>query len=94
LWMLMSIPCRHLLSLCNLLPSWHLLSSQQYFYKLRMMGVSISGPSYIYRDNMSVIHNTQWPKLTLKKKSNSVCYHAMCVSSNGWVPNGTHTNEW
>jgi hypothetical protein len=61
-----------------------------------MMEVSISGPSYIYRDNMSVIHNTQWPELTLKKKSNSVCYHAMRerVSSNGWVPNGTYINKW
>ena len=28
-------------------------------YKLQMMGVEISGPSYIYGDNMSVIHNTQ-----------------------------------
>jgi hypothetical protein len=28
-------------------------------YKLRMMGVSVSGPSYIYGDNMSVIHTTQ-----------------------------------
>ena len=46
-------------------------------YKLRMMGVEIFGPSYIYVDNMSVIHNTQWPELTLKKKSNSVCYHAV-----------------
>jgi hypothetical protein len=46
-------------------------------YKLQMMGVSVSGPSYIYGDNMSVIHNTQWPELTLTKKSNSVCYHAM-----------------
>ena len=46
-------------------------------YKLRMMGVKISGPSYIYGDNMSVIHNTQWPELTLKKKSNAVCYHAV-----------------
>ena len=27
-------------------------------YKLRMMGVEISGPSYIYGDNMPVIHNT------------------------------------
>jgi hypothetical protein len=41
-----------------------------------MMGVSVSGPSYIYGDNMSVIHNTQWPESTLKKKSNSICYHA------------------
>jgi hypothetical protein len=28
-------------------------------YKLQMMGVSVSGPSYICGDNMSVIHNTQ-----------------------------------
>jgi hypothetical protein len=42
-----------------------------------MMGVSVSGPSYIYGDNMSVIHNTQWPELTLKKKLNSICYHAV-----------------
>ena len=46
-------------------------------YKLRMMGVKVSGPSYIYRDNMSVITNTQKPESTLKKKSNSICYHAV-----------------
>ncbi len=28
-------------------------------YKLRMMGVPIARPTYIYGDNMSVIHNTQ-----------------------------------
>ena len=44
-------------------------------YKLRMMGVPISGPSYCYGDNMSVIHNTQRPESTLKKKSNQICYH-------------------
>jgi hypothetical protein len=46
-------------------------------YKLRMMGVGISGPSYIYGDNMSVIHNTQRPESMLKKKSNLICYHAI-----------------
>ena len=46
-------------------------------YKLRMMGVSVPSPSYIYGDNMSVIHNTQRPESTLKKKSNSICYHAV-----------------
>ena len=46
-------------------------------YKLRMMGVPISGPSYIYGDNMSVIHNTQKPESQLKKKSNEICYHAI-----------------
>ncbi len=46
-------------------------------YKLLMMGVGISDPSYIYGDNMSVIHNTQRPESMLKKKSNSICYHAV-----------------
>ena len=46
-------------------------------YKLRMMGVPISGPTYIYGDNMSVIHNTQKPESTLKKKSNAICYHTV-----------------
>ena len=46
-------------------------------YKLRIMGVGISGPSYIYGDNMSVIHNTQRPESMLKKKSNSICYQTV-----------------
>ena len=46
-------------------------------YKLRMMGVKLSGPTYVYGDNMSVIHNTQKPESILKKKSNSICYHAI-----------------
>jgi hypothetical protein len=44
-------------------------------YKLRMMGVPLDEPTYCYGDNMSVIHNTQKPESTLKKKSNSICYH-------------------
>jgi hypothetical protein len=46
-------------------------------YKLRMMGVAMDGPIYTYGDNMSVIHNTQRPESVLKKKSNSICYHAI-----------------
>ena len=46
-------------------------------YKLRMMGVPIDSPAYVYGDNMSVIHNTQRTESTLKKKSNSICYHAV-----------------
>ena len=65
-------------------------------YKLRMMGVPLGGPTYIYGDNMSVIHNTQRPQSTLKKKSNSICYHcvresvAMGESITGHV--STHKN--
>ena len=46
-------------------------------YELRMMGVGISGPSYIYCNNMLVIHNNQRPESMLKMKSNSICYHAV-----------------
>jgi hypothetical protein len=46
-------------------------------YKLRMMGVALTGPAYVYGDNMLVIHNTQRPESTLKKKSNVICYHAV-----------------
>ena len=44
-------------------------------FKLRMMGVKIDGPNYVYGDNMSVIQNTSKPESVLKKKSNSICYH-------------------
>ena len=30
-------------------------------FKLRMMGVKIDYPTYVYGDNMSVIHNTSKP---------------------------------
>ena len=46
-------------------------------YKFRMMGVEISKPLFIYNGNMSVIHNTQHPKSTLNKESNSIFNHAM-----------------
>ena len=46
-------------------------------YKLRMMGIRLLGPTYVFGDNMSVIHNTQRPESTLKKKSNSICYHTI-----------------
>ena len=49
-------------------------------YKLQMMGVPFDGPSYVFGDNMSVIHNTQRPESTLKKKAHQLCYHALCES--------------
>ena len=41
------------------------------------MGVPLTGPTYAYGDNMSVIYNTSRPESTLKKKSNYICYHAV-----------------
>ncbi len=46
-------------------------------YKLRMIGIPIDGPTYFYCDNMSVVHNTTTPESMLKKKSNSIAYHAV-----------------
>ena len=60
------------------------------------MGVELSGPSFIYGDNMSVIHNTQSPESMLKKKSNAICYHAiresvaMGESLTGHIPSGNN----
>ena len=48
-------------------------------YTLRMMGVELLGATYIYGDNMSVINNTSKPESTLKKKSNSICFHVSGV---------------
>jgi hypothetical protein len=46
------------------------------------MGVTLSGPPFVYGYTMSVIHNTQRPESVLKKKkSNSICYHAVSESS-------------
>jgi hypothetical protein len=46
-------------------------------YKLIMMGVALSGPTYVYGDNMYGVHNTQRPESVLKKKSNSIFYHTV-----------------
>ena len=46
-------------------------------YKLRMMGVEIDGPTNIFGDNMSVLHNTTAPESTLKKKANAIAYHVV-----------------
>ena len=41
------------------------------------MGVPLTGPSFIYGDNKSQVTNSTRPELILKKKCNSVCYHAI-----------------
>ncbi len=46
-------------------------------YKLCMMGIPLTGPSFIYADNKLQVTNSTRPELTLKKKCNSICYHAV-----------------
>jgi hypothetical protein len=47
-------------------------------YKIPMMGIPLSGPTYMYGDNQSQVINSSRPESTLKKKCNSICYHAIC----------------
>jgi hypothetical protein len=49
-------------------------------YKIHMMGIPLSGPTYVYGDNKSQVTNSSRPQSNLKKKCNSICYHAICES--------------
>jgi hypothetical protein len=42
-----------------------------------MMGLPLTGPSFIYADNKSQVTNSTRPELTLKNRCNSICYHAV-----------------
>jgi hypothetical protein len=39
--------------------------------------LSLTRPSYIFADNESQVTNATVPESTLKKKCNSICYHAV-----------------
>ena len=55
-------------------------------YKLRMMGISVDLPTYVFGDNQSVLSNTSKPHSTLKKKSASIAFH--------FVREGVAKDEW
>ena len=55
-------------------------------YKLRMMGVPVTNPCFVYGDNQSVLWNTSIPDSVIKKKSNSIAYH--------FVREGCARGEW
>ena len=55
-------------------------------YKLRMMGIPVENPCFIYGDNQSVLWNTSKPESVLKKKTSSVAYH--------YVREGVSADEW
>ena len=44
-------------------------------YKLRMMGIPVEDPTFIFGDNQSVLANTNIPESILKKKTQSIAYH-------------------
>ena len=55
-------------------------------YKLRMFGIPVESPAYVFGDNKSVLSNSSNPYSVLKKKSSSIAYH--------FVREGVAKNEW
>ena len=45
------------------------------WYKLRMMGVQVDGPTNVFCDNAAVVMNMAKPESTLKKKHDAIAYH-------------------
>src|SRR6476620_7103473 len=44
-------------------------------YMLRMLGVPMEGPSYMFGDNLAVVNSSKVSDDTLKKKHNALSYH-------------------
>ena len=44
-------------------------------YMLRMLGVPMKGPSYMFGDNLAVVNSASIPDDTLKKRRNTLSYH-------------------
>jgi len=63
-------------------------------YKLRMMGIPINLPTYVFGDNKSVLTNSRLPHSNLKKKSCSIAYHFVRerVARNEWRVAYLNTN--
>ena len=55
-------------------------------YKLRMMGIVLNQPTYIYSDNQAVTINTTIPESVLRKKNYSLAYH--------FIRQGVARGEW
>jgi hypothetical protein len=63
--------------------------------KLRMMGIKVDGPAFVFGDNKSVLCNTTEPALTLKKKYNTIAYHFIQegVAHDKWQTGYVNTDE-
>ena len=44
-------------------------------YKLRMFGIPVEEPAYMYSDNQSVLAVSTRPESTLKKKAQRIAFH-------------------
>ena len=63
-------------------------------YKLRMFGIPVDGPAFIFGENQSVLANTSVPSSTPKKKSQSVAFYFFCegCTRDEWRTSYIHTS--
>jgi hypothetical protein len=64
-------------------------------YRLRMMGIPVEGPAYIFGDNRSVLANTTNPGSMLKKKCAAIAYHLIRegVARGEWITAWISTHD-
>ena len=64
-------------------------------YKLRMFGIPVEEPSYMYRDNQSVLAGSTRPESTLKKKAQSIAVHFIQegCAADAWRTTYINTSE-
>ena len=55
-------------------------------YRLRMLGIPVEEPAFVFGNNKSVLANTTVPGSTIKKKMNSLLYH--------FIREGCARDEW
>ena len=57
-----------------------------FHYKLRMIGIPVEDPTFIFGNNHSVLANTTIFESVMKKKTQSIAYH--------FVQEGCARDEW
>ena len=64
-------------------------------YKLRMFGIPVEEPSYMYGDNKSEIAVSTRPESTLKKKAHSIAFHFIreVCAADEWLTTYINTLE-
>jgi len=55
-------------------------------YKLRMFGIPVEGPAFIFGDNQSVLVNSYVPEFIINNKSQSIDFH--------FISEGCARDEW
>ena len=61
-------------------------------YQLRMLGIPLTGPAFLFGDNLSVINSSTIPSASLKKRHNLLSYHRVREAQASGIVNCIHMN--